>query len=468
MIKKLLLALALAAAVIAGFIFLSPNARRSVELQAVDAIGDIAARRIQSDSENQSGVAAEFINIPIEAREIADGVFQVSGVGNVQLIATGDGAVLFDTGLVTQSAKQIEAMNAVAPDVPLTHIILSHSHADHIGGLRFWDRDGAEIIAHEDFPEEQRYLKELEPYFWSRNRTLFPFMPEEPPQIGLIAYGGAIPDKLVDEDEPYVFELGGRQFEVIAATGGAEGADNVVLWMPKERILFSGDFFGPLFPQFPNIFTMRGEKIRRPVEYIDSLNRIIALEPEMIVPSHLTPVKGAEDIKRDLVKMRDAVKFVHDATVKGMNDGKTVEQLMAEIELPPTLALSEQHGRVSWAVKSIWEYYATWFHFDRTTALYATPASSVYEDIASIAGVSSLIDRAEDYIEDAKPLHALHLLDIAEHKRAPNSRALHARLAALELLLADAKTGKKNSYEIYWLNARIRKSKQKLAEAGAG
>ena len=63
--------------------------------------------------------------------------------------------------------------------------------------------------------------------------------------------------------------------------------------------------------------------------------------------------------------------YVHDATIAGMNAGKTVYQLMEEIALPPELALSQAHGRVSWAVKSIWEYYATWFHFDSTTELYS-------------------------------------------------------------------------------------------------
>jgi hypothetical protein len=66
-----------------------------------------------------------------------------------------------------------------APEGPVTHVILSHSHADHIDGTRFWVEEGTEIVAHQEFPEEQRYLGELQPYFWFRNRTLFPFMPEE-------------------------------------------------------------------------------------------------------------------------------------------------------------------------------------------------------------------------------------------------------------------------------------------------
>ena len=85
------------------------------------------------------------------------------------------------------------------------------------------------------------------------------------------------------------------QTAVDIGTPGAEGADNAVLWLPREKILFSGDFFGPQFPQFPNIFTMRGEKVRKPVEYIRSLDLLLELQPEVIVPSHLEPTRGAAE-----------------------------------------------------------------------------------------------------------------------------------------------------------------------------
>lgn len=47
---------------------------------------------------------------------------------------------------------------------------------------------------------------------------------------------------------------------------------------------------------------MRGEKIRKPVEYIKSLDKLIALEPEMVVPSHLGPAKGKAQIKAYMIK----------------------------------------------------------------------------------------------------------------------------------------------------------------------
>ena len=69
--------------------------------------------------------------------------------------------------------------------------------------------------------------------------------------------------------------------------------------------------------------------------------------------------------------MRDAVQYVNDATVAGMNEGKDVFTLMREIRLPDELAVGEGYGKVSWGVRSIWEGYAGWFHARSTTELYA-------------------------------------------------------------------------------------------------
>ena len=80
-----------------------------------------------------------------------------------------------------------------------------------------------------------------------------------------------------------------------------------------------------------------------------------------------------------------------------MNAGKDVHQLMAEIELPPHLQMTQVHGKVSWAVRSIWEYYETWFHFERTTDLYEIPRSVVASDITERqTGVAEIAKALED------------------------------------------------------------------------
>jgi len=453
--------IAVGALILGALYIFNPDFKKSTQIKALDKIGDVAIKRMASNPDAAGSVAAEFINIPIETREISPGIWQGTGVGNANLITTSSKDVLFDTGLSTQVPKQMKALKAAVPDLELSHIVVSHSHADHSGGTKFWHEDGVEIVAHAEFEEEQRYLTELQDYFWGRNRTLFPFMPEKPPSIGLIAYGGIEPTITVPNGQPMKFSQGGVDFEIYALPG-AEGADNIVLWLPQKKILFSGDFFGPLFPQFPNVFTMRGEKIRKPVEYVNSLNKIIELGPDMIIPSHKNPVTDKAVITEGLVKMRDATKYVHDAVVTGMNAGKTVEQLMAEIQLPPELALTQEHGKISWAVKSIWEYYATWFHFDKTTELYAVPVDTVYADIVEAAGADALAVKAKGHMDAKDPLKALHLVDIVLGAEPKNTQALAVRRSALEQLLETAKITDKNSYEIYWLNYRIKDTQSKL------
>lgn len=422
-----------------------------LKLKAVGMIGEAAETQMAENPDAVGTTAAEFINIPIVAREIATNVWQVTGVGNIQMVRTSKGDVIYDTGLALQTAKQLAALNAAVPDLNITHIILSHAHADHTGGEKFMPQS-AERIAHAAFPEAQRYLTELDGYFWDRNRTLFPFMPEDPPKIGLIAYGGVDPDRLVAPGNPLVLDLGGTTIE-LHALSGAEGDDNLVAWLPEQRVLLSGDFFGPIFPQFPNVFTMRGEKIREPIPYVQSLDHIMALDPLMIVPSHRNPVTDKAVIDDGLRRMRGATFHVHEAVMEGMRSGKTLEELMVEVSIPEEFALTEAHGKVSWAVKSIWEYYATWFHFDDTTELYALPRSRVDGDILAAAGEDALLDRAENRLAADEPLHALHLVNIVMNAQ-PSERARDVKVEALQALLAEAmKTG--NDYELYWLRSRI-------------
>jgi len=443
----------------------SDSARRSLRLRVAELAGDVATRVVTRTAGHAGSTdAADFIQIPVEVRRLDDSIYQATGVANTQVIITREGNVVFDTGLATQAAKQMRLLREAIPDRPITYIILSHSHQDHIGGTQFWREAGTRVVASRHFPEEERYQKELQDYFWFRNRTFFPFIPKSPQKSGRFAYGNVVPDVLVGEPQVFRFEEGGVRFEVIP-TPGAEGDDNICLWLPERKILFSGDFFGPNFPQFPNIFTMRGGKVRKPIEYIHSLDRILALGPETIIPSHLDPIRGADRIRTDMTRIRDAVRYVHDATVAGMNAGKTMEQLMAEIHLPPELALTQIHGKVSWAVKSIWEYYATWFHFDSTTELYAVPPSAVQPEIAELAGVEALIEHARKHVEASEPLRALQLLQVALAGDPANRAGLEVRREALEELLHRAQAETRNSYELYWLRYRIRATNAALAPA---
>jgi alkyl sulfatase BDS1-like metallo-beta-lactamase superfamily hydrolase len=432
----------------------SEDVQKEAKLRTAEVIGEVAAEVLERGTETDQ--------IVVEARKIHDIVYQAMGVGNTHLIATSQGHVVFDTGVVVQAAKHRRLLDEIIPEAPITHVIVSHSHQDHAGGVQFWVEDGTEIVAHREYLEEQRYLKELEDFLWQRNRLLFPWIPESPPKGNFMEYGNVVPTKFVDDGEVYAFEQGGVRFEVLP-TPGAEGADNICLWLPDQKILFTGDTLGPLFPQFPNVFTMRGEKVRKPIESVHTLDRLIALEPEVVVPSHFKAVKGKETIVASLTRIRDAVQYVHDETIAGMNAGKTVYQLMDEIRLPEHLTLTQGHGRVSWAVKSIWEYYATWFQFESTTELYHVPRTTIHAELGGIAGTRALVEAARAHTAAGRPLEALHFLDIALDADPLHREGLQARKDALQILLDEAVNGLRNTYEIKWIEKRIEQADAALA-----
>ncbi len=464
-----ILLIALAIAVIGGgWFYFDEDAgaglKKDAKLKTMEMIGEMAVSKlsgIPDDGDGTHGSAVDMIKLPIEVRKVTDNVHYATGVANTVMVTTSEGNVIFDTGLIIQAAKQLRLLKEQVSDGPVSDVILSHSHADHVGGTALWLDEGTKIVAHQQFEEELRYLEELKPYLYGRNRTLFPWMPEEPANIGMLEYGSIKPDITVDDDDIYSFTLGGIEFQVIGAPG-AEGADNIVLWLPQQKILVSGDFFGPQFPQFPNIFTMRGEKVRKPMEYVASLDKLIALEPEIVIPSHLGPTVGAAEIHANMVRIRDAVKYVHDETVAGMNSGKDVYQLMREIKLPANLDLVQNHGRVDWAVKSIWEYYTTWFHYDSTTELYPVPAKDVYADLAAAAGPEALHSLAQNYLHKDEPVKALHIVEVALKGYPQDRKALTLRQQALQRLMEKAEAGTRNDYEIYWLKSRLADTQKRL------
>jgi alkyl sulfatase BDS1-like metallo-beta-lactamase superfamily hydrolase len=170
------------------------------------------------------------------------------------------------------------------------------------------------------------------------------------------------------------------------------------------------------------------------------------------------PVQGSSEIATRLTKERDAILYVHDAVVQGMNDGKDVFTLMRDIHLPPALALGESFGRVSWAVRAIYDGYAGWFDLN-PSSMYNTPVTAVYGDVVRLAGGPDAITRLVlERLQAGKSEEALHLTDIALAADTANVGALQARLKVLETMLAAAQ----NRMEMSWLNVGIRDAKRRL------
>ena len=98
-------------------------------------------------------------------------------------------------------------------------------------------------------------------------------------------------------DDRTELTIGGRRIELIATPGG-ETFDSMVVWLPEERTLFSGNLFGPLFGHVPNLVTIRGDRYRDALSYISSLDVVLELAPERLITGHFDPIEGARPHRR--------------------------------------------------------------------------------------------------------------------------------------------------------------------------
>ena len=264
--------------------------------------------------------------------------------------------------------------------------------------------------------------------------------------------GQVTPDLFVDRE--LTLDVGDRTFVLIHAPEG-ETEDNIVVWMPKEKIVFTGNTFGPVWLSMPFLNTLRGDKPRRVRTYLQSLAKVRDLGAEIVITGHGEPIVGKERIKADLDRMDAAVRYVRDYTLAGMKAGKTVHQLMREFAFPEDIRIGDFHGKASWAVKSIWREYSGWFHYeDGTTELYGVPRSSVDKDIVELAGgADRLADRARARLDAGEPLEALHLVAVALGADPGNRPALTVKRDASQLLLE--RSGQSNLSETMWLRSEI-------------
>jgi alkyl sulfatase BDS1-like metallo-beta-lactamase superfamily hydrolase len=384
--------------------------------------------------------------------KINDAIRMVLGFGNTFMVTTPEGNVIIDTSIAAHALVHHKLLRA-ENSAPIKYIILTHAHGDHTGGIPLWKEQGTQIIAQRNHVEFVHYQARLGGFFAKRNAAQFGFgLAEERAWAG--NYAAKIEPTILFDDK-YEFTLGGVKFELYRTPG--ETPDHLTVWVPQYKVAFSGDNY---YESFPNIYTLRGTEPRWALDYVNSLNFVLGLKPEIVLPSHGRPIIGNAEITTRLTRYRDAILYVHDETVKGMNAGKDVYTLMREIKLPRQLEVGESYGKLSWSIRGIYEGYIGWFHLNPAT-MYETPPSAIYPDLVKLAGgPDAVVKLAMDRVNAGKPVEALRLIDVVLAGEPGNKAALEARLKALEILVSRCK----NTNERGWLDYAVRTTKAKLGE----
>jgi len=389
------------------------------------------------------------------AHPIVDGFLYRSG-GNTAayMILTDNGRIIVNTGMGYEAPHHKRVFDAIRPG-PTHHIITTQAHVDHVGGVDLFKEPGTTYIAQANNPACQADDKRIQGLRMRTAGIWFDMLGTEAKRIyaenpGVsMTQSEPMPDILFEDR--LALTVDGLRVELHAAVG--ETIDCCIVWLPEHRIALVSNLFGPLFPHFPNVNTIRGDRYRF-VEPQSATNRLVReLRPEMLVTGRHEPIVGADLIEASLERLDKAVDHVHTKTLEGINDGASIWTLMEEITLPPELRVGQGYGKVSWAVRTFWEEYVGWFKLRSTTELYPDPAPAALAELLDVAGVDAVLERARAALDRGDAVVAIRLGEAVE-AAAPDDPRLAPLMAAAHRHLYDH-GGEESFWEEGWLRTQI-------------
>jgi alkyl sulfatase BDS1-like metallo-beta-lactamase superfamily hydrolase len=412
-----------------------------------------SCHRAEKGLQNVASDVAENRKLADHSREfekrihkVADGIYSAVGYGiaNVIMLVGTDGVIVIDTMTTIEEGNEVWTDLRKLTPLPLKAIIYTHFHPDHIfGASAFAGKETPEIYAHESLDDSvSRFVGETGPINGSRSMRMYGILLDKKAMInvGIGPFMGLGPDSTLGYIKPtktfrdrMVASAAGISFELIHAPG--ETDDQLYVWLPDRKILLCGD---NLYKSFPNLYTIRGTWFRSLKAWYRSVDIIRALRPEYLVPSHGKPIDGAATISEIATDYRDAIQYVHDQSLRGINQGMTPDELAENVMLPAHLAkspyLQEFYGKVSWSARSMHSGTMGWFSGD-SADLQPLPLKEYAQIIADIVGGEDrLLDHARRYVEKGNSQAALELSGHAIRLNPGNTEARAIRVRALTLL----------------------------------
>lgn len=355
--------------------------------------------------------------------EVTKGVWHVLGMGhsNAVFVEGASSVILIDTLDTLERGERLRELIRQKTGKEVRTILYTHGHPDHCGGAGAFQTSVTEIIA---FAPERPALEKTEllrDIQILRGGRQFGYTLSEDEAIsqGIGPREGIndgerrafLPPTTVYRQDKAVREIDGVQLELVRLPGEAE--DEMMVWLPQTKALCCGDNY---FGCFPNLYAIRGGQYRDLAVWAGSIEKMLSYPAQYLLPGHTAAVTGNCHIREVLENFRGAIDYILTKTLEGMNEGKSAEQLAAEIRLPQRYAglpyLAEHYGCTEWAVREIYAAYLGWFDGNPTNLHPLPPRQHACKMLALVGGAAKALAAAQTALEEQDYQWCLELCDL--------------------------------------------------------
>ena len=365
--------------------------------------------------------------------EVVEGIYQVRGLdlSNISFIEGDTGVIVIDPLISTETAAAALALYRThRGDRPVSAVIYTHSHVDHFGGVlgvtnqADVDAGTVMVIAPEGFAEHAVQENVYAGTAMTRRASyLYGTVLARGPQgqvgcglgqntsVGEIAL---IAPTLDIRATGEAHTIDGVEIEFQMAPG-TEAPAEMHFYFPQFRALCMAE---NATHNLHNLLTLRGALVRDPHGWSGYLTEAIdtfADRAHVVFASHHWPTWGREQIVEFLSLQRDLYAYLHDQTLRQLNQGYTGIEIAETFQLPPVLEQAWHahgyYGSVNHNVKAVYQRYMGWFDGNPARLWQHPPEAIAPRYVEAMGGTDRVVEIAQKAFGDGDFRWAATLLD---------------------------------------------------------